>query len=364
LATATRSGRRASPRRCLVGHIAHRTSRVTSPHDASAGVRSAFGKDRRAVTRFRTYSDAVDLTVRGGPYTALVRNRRNEAAKDSGLVQTDYIAVGQRELVKVDWVDESGHYLKVHFVNGGITTLTVEESFAYQAGDVLWLWQENEQALTLAAPAAAWPDVPWIGVVKLITPNDRLVVDIGSRFVEVDNNGGQIETGYTVRGVDERVTGVLSRSPIKYIDLPSDEDSSADDYKVDTRGLSFNEFGGYAHVVQRARELVELPLSKPELLQRINARTIKGVVFTGPPGTGKTLLARIVASVSGADCFLISGPEIITKWYGDRERLLRDIFRRASESSRSVIVMMSWTVSLDSELTTLTRRRNGSLPRC
>jgi transitional endoplasmic reticulum ATPase len=295
----------------------------------------------RGTDQARTYLVRVAgaVGVRGWPYTALVRNRRNEAANDVRLAQTDCIAVGQRDLVKVDWVDESGHYLKVHFVNGGITTLTVEESFAYRPGDVLWLWQDDGQALALAAPTAAWPETPWIGVVKLITPNDRVVVDIGSRFVEVDNDVSQLETGYTVRGIDEQVTGVLSRSPIKYIDLPSDEDNSADDYKVDTRGLSFNEFGGYAHVVQRARELVELPLSKPDLLRRINARTIKGVVFTGPPGTGKTLLARIVASVSGADCFLISGPEIMTKWYGDSERILRDIFRHASDSSRSVIVI-------------------------
>ena len=53
--------------------------------------------------------------VRGWPYTALVRNRRNEAANDVRLAQAECIAVGQRDLVKVDWVDESGHYLKVHF---------------------------------------------------------------------------------------------------------------------------------------------------------------------------------------------------------------------------------------------------------
>ncbi len=163
----------------------------------------------RGTDQARTYLVRVAgaVGVRGWPYTALVRNRRNEAANDVKLAQTDCIAVGQRDLVKVDWVDESGHYLKVHFVNGGITTLTVEESFAYRPGDVLWLWQDDGQALALAAPTAAWPETPWIGVVKLITPNDRVVVDIGSRFVEVDNGVSQLESGYTVRGIDEQVTG-------------------------------------------------------------------------------------------------------------------------------------------------------------
>jgi len=135
------------------------------------------------------------------------------------------------------------------------------------------------------------------------------------------------------------VLSVLSDRAIAGLD-PADEDSvNVDRFRSDGDGtLEFSDFGGSPDVVDRARQLVELPLLHAEALERINAKPIKGVLFSGPPGTGKTFLARIIASQAKAAVYQISGPRISSKWVGQSERLLRSIFEDAASRSRALIV--------------------------
>ncbi|MDQ1229672.1 26S protease regulatory subunit [Sphingomonas sp. SORGH_AS_0879] len=109
--------------------------------------------------------------------------------------------------------------------------------------------------------------------------------------------------------------------------------------KPDVGGLSFDDFGGYDHVVSRAKDLINTQLNRHDELKRIGARPVKGVLFTGLPGTGKTHLARIIANQANADFYSISGPAIVSKWVGDSEGMLRKIFEHAekSKSGRSII---------------------------
>lgn len=74
-------------------------------------------------------------------------------------------------------------------------------------------------------------------------------------------------------------------------------------------------------------------------MDKIGARPIRGVIFSGPPGTGKTLLAKIIASTSGSTYYEISGPEIMSKWYGDAEATLREIFKDAQANAPAVLVI-------------------------
>ncbi|MDH7477466.1 MAG: CDC48 family AAA ATPase, partial [Candidatus Bathyarchaeota archaeon] len=89
--------------------------------------------------------------------------------------------------------------------------------------------------------------------------------------------------------------------------------------------------------IQRVREMVELPLRHPELFQRLGIEPPKGVLLHGPPGCGKTLLARAVANESEANFFSINGPEIMSKFYGESEARLREIFQQAQQNAPSII---------------------------
>ena len=100
---------------------------------------------------------------------------------------------------------------------------------------------------------------------------------------------------------------------------------------------NYEDIGGLQTEIQRVREMVELPLRHPELFQRLGIEPPKGVLLHGPPGCGKTLLARAVANESEANFYSINGPEIMSKFYGESEARLREIFQQAQQNSPSII---------------------------
>ena len=101
--------------------------------------------------------------------------------------------------------------------------------------------------------------------------------------------------------------------------------------------LSYEDIGGLKNEVQKVREMIELPLRHPEIFDRIGIEAPKGVLLHGPPGTGKTLLAKAVANETNANFYSISGPEIMSKFYGESEERLREIFKEAEENAPSII---------------------------
>ncbi len=100
---------------------------------------------------------------------------------------------------------------------------------------------------------------------------------------------------------------------------------------------TYEDIGGLREEIQRVREMVELPLRHPELFQRLGIEPPKGVLLHGPPGCGKTLLARAVANESEANFYSINGPEIMSKFYGESEARLREIFQQAQQNAPSII---------------------------
>jgi len=101
--------------------------------------------------------------------------------------------------------------------------------------------------------------------------------------------------------------------------------------------VTYEDIGGLKEAIQKIREMVELPLRHPELFQRLGIEPPKGVLLYGPPGCGKTLLAKAVANESEANFFSINGPEIMSKFYGESEARLREIFQKAEENAPSII---------------------------
>src|ERR671928_1379108 len=113
--------------------------------------------------------------------------------------------------------------------------------------------------------------------------------------------------------------------------------------KATTRGgagvprVTYEDIGGLKNEVQKVREMIELPLRHPEIFERIGIEAPKGVLLYGPPGTGKTLLAKAVANETNANFYSIGGPEIMSKFYGESEERLREIFKEAEENAPSII---------------------------
>jgi len=100
---------------------------------------------------------------------------------------------------------------------------------------------------------------------------------------------------------------------------------------------AYERIGGLGPQLARVREMVELPLKRPDLFAHLGVEAPKGVLFVGPPGTGKTLLARAVAAEADATFFQINGPEIVSKHYGDSEAALRKVFKEAESAAPSII---------------------------
>ena len=101
--------------------------------------------------------------------------------------------------------------------------------------------------------------------------------------------------------------------------------------------VNYEDIGGLREEIKKVREMIELPLRHPEIFEKLGVEAPKGILLYGPPGTGKTLLAKAVATESSAHFISISGPEIMSKFYGESEARLREIFKEAKEKSPTII---------------------------
>ncbi|MBI4116659.1 CDC48 family AAA ATPase [Candidatus Pacearchaeota archaeon] len=101
--------------------------------------------------------------------------------------------------------------------------------------------------------------------------------------------------------------------------------------------INYEDIGGLGEEIKKIREMVELPLKHPEIFEKLGIEPPKGVLLHGPPGTGKTLLAKAVANETSANFILLNGPEIMSKYYGESEKKIRDIFEEAEKTAPAII---------------------------
>jgi proteasome regulatory subunit len=120
--------------------------------------------------------------------------------------------------------------------------------------------------------------------------------------------------------------------------LPSSRDPYVNAMEViESPGVSYSDIGGLEEPIRDVRETVEMPLTKPEVFERIGIEPPKGVLLYGPPGTGKTLLAKAVASQTRATFIRIVGSELVQKYIGEGARMVRDLFKMAKEKAPSIL---------------------------
>jgi transitional endoplasmic reticulum ATPase len=106
---------------------------------------------------------------------------------------------------------------------------------------------------------------------------------------------------------------------------------------IEVPKVRWKDVGGLAEVKQELREAVEWPLKYPQMFKKFGLRPPKGILLFGPPGTGKTLLAKAVATESGANFIAVRGPEIFSKWVGESEKMIREIFQKARMAAPCVV---------------------------
>ena len=120
-------------------------------------------------------------------------------------------------------------------------------------------------------------------------------------------------------------------------DIVIKEDPVDEEEQGDIQTISYEDIGGLGDQLQKVREMIELPLKHPILFRRLGIDPPRGVLLHGPPGTGKTLIAKAVASETNAHFTSINGPEIISKYYGESEKQLREIFEEAAANTPAII---------------------------
>ena len=143
---------------------------------------------------------------------------------------------------------------------------------------------------------------------------------------------------YKVTNVEPDLKSVIINDKTEI--LIESEQSAALEEKTESKiipRVSYEDIGGLDDTIQNLREMVELPMRYPELFQRLGVKPPKGVLLHGSPGTGKTLLAKAVASESASHFIHVSGPEIMSKFYGESEQKIREIFDEASQNEPSII---------------------------
>jgi len=106
---------------------------------------------------------------------------------------------------------------------------------------------------------------------------------------------------------------------------------------VEKPTIKWSDIGGLAEIKREIQEAVELPLKKPELFEKMGIRPIKGILLYGPPGTGKTMMAKAVANESEANFISISGAQVLTKYVGESEKAVREIFKKARQAAPCVL---------------------------
>jgi transitional endoplasmic reticulum ATPase len=151
-------------------------------------------------------------------------------------------------------------------------------------------------------------------------------------IIEIPVMGRKIELMATRVSPAKEAAVIGDRTRIEISEKPAKEEKALP-------RITYEDIGGLGNEIKKVREMIELPMKHPELFERLGVEAPKGVLLYGPPGTGKTLLARALASETNAHFETLSGPEIMSKYYGESEERLRQLFKTAEENAPSIVLI-------------------------
>jgi transitional endoplasmic reticulum ATPase len=244
-------------------------------------------------------------------------------------------------LARVKTIENDGYRLCLELRNGQIATADGLNKFDLEIGSVILINLNQSNSPIEKVSNDLWIEESWIGIVRLKLEDITIVASSTGQWKKIKTrNDIEYSVGNTVEINDSLgIVRKLSKEPLKIVDFSTVDEIVLDKFKIKRNALkeNFEDFGGLKNVVERAKELIELSLEKKKELAEIGTRQIKGILFTGSPGTGKTMLARIIANITNATFYEISGPEIFSKWYGQSEEILRMLFEDAAHQDQAII---------------------------
>ena len=247
--------------------------------------------------------------------------------EETGLVSGDVVEIaGKRRTAAIVWPGYAEDYGKgIIRIDGYIRNnagVSIDEKVTVRKIEV-----KKAEKITLA------PREP----LRILGAEEYLRHLLEGRVV---TRGDYVPLGIMGRKIDLTVISVQPPAPAVIISPDTQIVISEGKVEAAVREIpriTYEDIGGLSDAIKKIREMVELPLKYPELFERLGVEAPKGVLLYGPPGTGKTLLAKAVANETNAAFFSISGPEIMSKYYGESEQRLREIFKQAEENAPSII---------------------------
>lgn len=256
--------------------------------------------------------------------------------KELGLIEGDVIEIkgpGNKKTTAIVWAS---------FTDADLSTIAIDTTIRTNAGvrldEIVYIKKAVSnfaQKVILVSPK---------NNIRISNIESFLYQKFQGRPVSIDDKiaveymGNRFE--YKVIGLTPPIkSAIVNKETIIETTTPDFEASDLiTEYKVIPK-IAYEDIGGMDETIQRIREMVELPMRYPELFERLGVEPPKGVLLYGPPGTGKTLLAKAVANETDSHFIHVSGPEVMSKFYGESEQKIRAYFDEAREKSPSIIFL-------------------------
>jgi transitional endoplasmic reticulum ATPase len=268
------------------------------------------------------------ITIKGGKETVAIADKAYPADVGEGIIRIDGIirknartGVSEPVVVKKANVKEAKKVVVAPAQRG--------------------IMVQGDLKPSLLARAVVKGDVVVLGGVK--RRRDIMSEDLESLFGNFNEMFGDMGFGGLGGGMQQIRFVIVNSSPNQPCIITENTEVVLSNKPVDVSedtpisNITYEDIGGLSEEVKKVREMVEVPLKHPEVFERLGVEPPKGVLLHGPPGCGKTLLAKAVANESEANFILLNGPEIMSKFYGESEKKVREIFDEAEKNAPSII---------------------------